>query len=31
VVGPLRAALLDEALGVVDQVLEATVVKVGDR
>ena len=30
VVGPLRAALLDEPLGVVDEVLEAAVVEVGD-
>jgi hypothetical protein len=31
VVGPLRAALLDEPLGVVDEVLEAAVVEVRDR
>ena len=29
VVGPLRAASLDEPLGVVDEVLEAAVVQVG--
>jgi hypothetical protein len=31
VVGPFGAPLLDEALGVVNQVLEATVVEIGDR
>ena len=31
VVRPLRAALLDQALGVVDEVLEAAIVQVGDR
>jgi hypothetical protein len=30
VVGPLGAALLHEALGIVDQVLEATIVEVWD-
>jgi hypothetical protein len=30
VVGPLRATLLDESFGVVDEVLEAAVVEVRD-
>ena len=31
VVGPLRAALLHEALGIVDEVLESPIVEVWDR
>jgi len=31
VISPFRAALLHEALGIVDQVLEATIVEIRDR